>query len=263
MRDLLIRERTVVSVIVLNALALFSAGFFTAESPWRELLFWIDYACVLFFILEAILKIRRDAWRGYWGLKLNRFDLTIVVLSLPVLASPVVDLQAFGAVLALRMGRLFRLFRLLRFIPNRDKMVQGAQRALRASVGILLGLLLLNVRRSFGATMLFQHLAPECFGKALLSCYSLFQVGTIEGWHEIPDLLVQRAGDETVWALVARLYFIVSVVIMGIIGLSLANAIFVDEMTADNTELVEQKVDALHAELRELRAELRRERDRG
>jgi len=39
-------------------------------------------------------------------------------------------------------------------------------------------------------------------------------------------------------------------------GLSLANAVFVDEMTADNTSALEAKVDALHAELLALRQAL-------
>ena len=89
----------------------------------------------------------------------------------------------------------------------------------------------------------------------LMSCG--FKVGTLEGWYEIPDLLAERAGGDVFWATLARVYFIVSVVVIGILGLSLGNAIFVDEMTADNTKLVEDKVDALHAEVRALREELR------
>ncbi|MHC4943791.1 MAG: hypothetical protein ACYTG7_12310 [Planctomycetota bacterium] len=47
---------------------------------------------------------------------------------------------------------------------------------------------------------------------------------------------------------------------MGIIGLSLANAIFIDEMTVDNTQALENKVDALQAEIRSLRDEMRASR---
>ena len=64
------------------------------------------------------------------------------------------------------------------------------------------------------------------------------------------------------WSAKVSTYFIGSVLVMGIIGLSLANAIFIDEMTADNTDAVEEKVDRLHEEIRALRAELRKDRSR-
>lgn len=52
----------------------------------------------------------------------------------------------------------------------------------------------------------------------------------------------------------ARGYFVVAVLIGGILGLSLANAVFVDEMTIDNTRTLEAQVAELTAELRALRA---------
>ena len=42
-----------------------------------------------------------------------------------------------------------------------------------------------------------------------------------------------------------RVYFIIVVLTGGIFGMSLANAVFVDEMTSDNTQLVEEKMDML------------------
>ena len=54
-----------------------------------------------------------------------------------------------------------------------------------------------------------------------------------------------------------RLFFVAAVLIGGILGLSLANAVFVDEMMMDNTEALERKVDALTEELRRLRDDLK------
>ena len=47
--------------------------------------------------------------------------------------------------------------------------------------------------------------------------------------------------------------FVLAVLIGGILGLSLANAVFVDEMMMDNTEVLERKIDALTEEVRRLR----------
>jgi len=59
-----------------------------------------------------------------------------------------------------------------------------------------------------------------------------------------------------VMAVLARVYFVMAVIIGGIIGLSLANAVFVDEMTMDNTVKLETKVDKLLDEVRALRTQL-------
>ena len=58
----------------------------------------------------------------------------------------------------------------------------------------------------------------------------------------------------------ARIFFVVAVLIGGILGLSLANAVFVDEMMMDNTVILERKVDALTEEVRRLREDLVRTR---
>ena len=46
------------------------------------------------------------------------------------------------------------------------------------------------------------------------------------------------------------------VMVGGILGLSLANAVFVDEMTIDNTRELEEKVDVLLEEMKAMRAQL-------
>ena len=53
-----------------------------------------------------------------------------------------------------------------------------------------------------------------------------------------------------------RLFFAVSVLIGGILGLSPANAAFVDQMMMDNTDALEANVDALREEIRMLRRDL-------
>lgn len=256
----LIAERTVVAVIVTNAVALFMLGFEQERETTASVWFWVDYACVVFFIVEAVLKMRRDGVRGYLVSGWDRFDGVVVLASLPVLVTPLVDLHAFAAVLLLRLGRLFRLFRLFTFIPNRDHLVDGVRRALRASVGVFLALLVVNFILAAGASLLFGEAAPEYFGNPLSSLYSLFKVFTVEGWYEIPDLLAARTSHPALAGL-ARAYFVIAVLVGGILGLSLANAVFVDEMTTDNTRALEARVAELAAEVRALRSELSHRRE--
>lgn len=263
--DWLVSDRVVMTAIVVNATALVLHEMAARGTPWRGLWFWIDYLCVVFFLGEAVVKIGRDGWPRYWSSGWNRFDFTVVVLSLPALLGPFLDVQQFAFVLILRLGRLFRLFRVLRFIPNLDHLVNGVRRALRASIGVFLALLLINLILAVMATLMFRDLDPEHFGNPVVSGYSIFQVFTVEGWNEIAENLVraaERHADETgrdgVRSMVigARIFFVVAVLIGGILGLSLANAVFVDEMIMDNTDDLEQKVDALTDEIRRLRERL-------
>lgn len=264
----LVSERFVIWIILINSLSLFLLGFVDGDRDVRwALLANIDHGCVIFFIFEALIKIKLNGFKAYWASNWNKFDFIIVSLSTPVLFESVLPTSDFKVLLLLRLGRLFRLFRLLKFIPNKDHLIQGINRALRASIGILLALFLVIIILSIAGTYLFKDKAPEHFGNPLLSCYSIFKVCTVEGWYEIPDQLVkdlEQDESETrpvLKAVFIRLFFILSVISMGIVGLSLANAIFIDEMTVDNTRFLEEKVDKLHEEILTLK-EIIRNQDR-
>ena len=273
MSRFIIAERSVVAVILLNTLALTVMAFTDPDlvTPGSVLdggptlaIFsvarWVDYACVVYFIIETGLKMLQHGFSAYWRNRWNRADFIIVLISAPVLLSPLFETHALSIVLVLRLGRLFRLFRLMRFIPNREHLYQGVRRALRASIGVFLALCLINVILSLGATQLFGKAAPEYFGNPALSSYSLFRVFTVEGWYEIPDTVAARSYP--LLAVLARLYFMGSVLVGGFLGVALANAVFVDEMTMDNNDPLEKKIDALTEEIRALKEQLATATDR-
>ena len=257
----LIEEATVIMVIMLNALILFLDAFPSINASSHGTLHWIDYGCMIFFIVEATIKIRRSGFQGYWRITWNKVDFLIVIVSLPLLASPFVSagLEDFAVLLLLRLGRLLRFSRLMRSIPHASQVWQGVIRALKASVAVFMVLFALILILAMGANILFHDAAPEHFGDPLLALYSLFKVFTIEGWYEIPESLdpnIVSAGT----ILLMRGYFVVSVFVGGVLGLSMANAIFVDEMTADNTNKVERMVEELPQELQAFREEMRQAR---
>ena len=155
--------------------------------------------------------------------------------------------------------RLLRLMKLLKFIPNSDMLIQGIKRALKASVGVIMSLFILNLIFALGATILFKDIegAGVYFGDPLNSMYTMFKIFTVEGWYEVPDQLVQNIPDDSNWMIfLIRSYFIVSVGTGGLLGLSLANAIFVDEMTLDNNMKLEEMIEELTKEVRELKNQL-------
>lgn len=255
--NFLISERAVMTVILLNAAVMTAGGFFKEGDPTGKLLDRIDYACVVFFVIEVVLKLRHLGWKGYFSSGWNRFDFLVTLLCLPILWDPfIVTSNRLGWAPIFRTGRLFRLFRLLRFIPNVDHLLVGVGRALRASVGVFLALSLLNLILALTATYFFGDVAPEQFGNPALSSYSIFRIFTVEGWYEFPDALEGVHGTAG-WFLGIRFFFLVTVLGGGILGFSLANAVFLDEMTMDNNRDLEEKVDRLSEQIQALQEQLR------
>lgn len=246
----LVQEAVVLTVILLNTIALVLDGFPQIHAEYGDWLHAFDYCCLLYYLFEVVVKTNLMGIRAYWKNAWNKFDFTIVVLAMPLLFDPFVEdgFEGAEAVILLRLGRFLRFFRMLRFIPNATQIWKGVIRSLKASVGVFLVLILLNLILAMGANLLFKDYAPEHFGDPYVSYYSMFKVFTIEGWFEIPDELASRGLDD--WHLfLVRCYFGFSVIVGGILGFSLANAVFVDEMTADNNDELEAMVVELRQEM--------------
>jgi voltage-gated sodium channel len=249
--DWLISEPLVLTIIGLNAVAIVLNGFSHIREHFGEWITWVDYGCLLYFVAEAILKIRRNSFTNYWKRGWNKLDFIIVLGSSPLLLEPIVggSVQFFSIVL---VGRFLRFLRIMRFVPNREKIWAGVSRALKASAAVFLTLLVLNIILAMGANALFGDVAPKHFGDPLKSAYTLFKVFTVEGWYEIPEEMAANGEDGGLVNMV-RGYFVFAVFTGGILGLSLANAVFVDEMIVDNNDRLEKMVTNLREELADKR----------
>ena len=249
--DWLISEPLVLTIIGLNAVAIVLSGFSHIREHFGEWISWVDYGCLLYFVAEAILKIRRNSFTNYWKRGWNKLDFIIVLGSSPLLLEPIVggSVQFFSIVL---VGRFLRFLRIMRFVPNSEKIWAGVSRALKASAAVFLTLLVLNIILAMGANALFGDVAPKHFGDPLKSAYTLFKVFTVEGWYEIPEEMAANGEDGGLVNMV-RGYFVFAVFTGGILGLSLANAVFVDEMIADNNDRLEKMVTNLREELADKR----------
>jgi len=244
--DTLIAENLVLAIITINIIINIALGFPAVGGDWETALIWADLACLWYFVLEIILKIYVYGWKRFWSSGMNRFDFFIVLASCPTLIAPFAETQ-FSALLALRSARLIRLLRILRFVPDAARLWAGVSRALRASVGLILALLLYNLILGLMACHLFQDVLPAHFGDPIESLYTLFKAFTIEGWYEIPDAIAAARPDDPWMGTLARGFFVVAVISGGLLGLSIVNAVLVDEMVQDNQDELEREVAALRA----------------
>lgn len=247
-----VSERVVVAVILLNTAAIFLRAFNLGGETLDLQLYTIDYLCTVFFVVEGILKVRLWGLRGYLSTSWNRFDATIIALSTPMLLSPLLmGAEDFSILLVLRLARLTRFFRLLRFVPDREHLWAGIKRGLKASVGVALALGLYNLVLALAAHSLFGEQVPQHFGDPLRAMFSMFQVFTVEGWHELANTTADALPPA--YAPFARLFFVGTVLTGGILGLSVVNAVFVDEMVQDNANALEDMVERLSADFDKVR----------
>jgi voltage-gated sodium channel len=75
---------------------------------------------------------------------------------------------------------------------------------------------------------------------------------TLEGWNEIPQAISQNTNFSSFQITLAKFYFAMVVLLGGVFGMSIANAIFVDEMTMDNNVDLEEKIDTLQNQINRL-----------
>ncbi len=238
-------DRPVLVAIALNACVLFLSGF--EQLDHLVMLEFADYAFTTYFIVEMALKMRAHGGRGYFASSWNRFDFAAVAVSLPSYLLLFFDIPDLSFLLLLRVARVAKFFRFIRFVPNMPQLVDGVRRAARASAFVLLAFFLYNFVFALVSCHLFRDVAPEHFRDPLVSFYSMFKVFTVEGWNELPDGIAAHAGPT--FTFFTRLYFMLIVLSSGIFGLSLINAIFVDEMLRNENDLVERRIDELHAKV--------------
>lgn len=248
LKRIFLSEKKVMAAILVNALVIFFLSFPNLEE--NSILIQFDFFFIYFFILEAIIKLKAYGIRDYFKNKWNRFDFLILVLSLPTLLMGFFPIPDTSSLLILRLFRLIRLARFLKFVPHLTMILAGLKRAIRASFFVLIALFFLNFLLGIFTCHFLKDAAPEYFGDPLLSIYSIFQMFTLEGWNEIPKAIQL---ENSIMQGLMKFYFVIVVLIGGIFGMSLANAIFVDEMTMDNNKILEDKIDDLQSEITELK----------
>lgn len=245
------REPVILTAIVLNSLMIFLLSFDHLANS--GLLQGIDYGFTLFFVAEIVVKMRVYGKKGYFEQGWNRFDFVIILLSAGSVLEAFVDSgPSLSFILIFRLFRVMKLFRFLKFIPNISHLISGIKRAAKASVFVFLAMAVYLIVIAIISTNLFAEQYPEAFGDPILSCYSVFKIFTVEGWHDIPDTISMHGGWSGTFI---RFYFVFIVLTGGIFGFSMMNAIFVDEMVLDNTDDIAAKLDEMEKKIDRLLAE--------
>ena len=200
----------------------------------------IEWCVVTYFFFEFIAKARCSGLKTYFTRNANRFDFTVLGLSILLLVAPAFT---FGSMTYLRALRLVSMLRAFRLVPNANQIIHGLGRALSAARAVLLFMFIMMVVFAITGYSLFSPYLPEYFGSPLTSLNTVFGIFTIENWGAIPE---KAAESNLPWLFYAvNGYVILVLVLGGFIALSLANAIFVDEMVSDNNDALMREVELL------------------
>ena len=245
-------DRPVATVISLNAIVLFFLSF-DFSHPTTLTLEILDALFLLYFALEALTKIRLSGWRGYISSGWNRFDFAILILSIPsVILIFQSSLPNLTILFVFRVVRMVRFFKFIKFIPNIQELIAGVRRAFSASIFVLLAFFIYSFIMSLVSCRIFKDMSPDLFGDPLISFYNIFKIFTIEGWYEVPEQLIEDAAMGGPASFFTKLYFILIVVSGGLFGLSIVNAIFVEEMVRDNNDDLILQIEDINAKINRL-----------
>lgn len=203
---------------------------------------YIDNVILGIFCLEALSKMCMEGLRPwmyfigperYW----NCFDITIVILSFPVMPS------SGKGIALLRLVRLARLGKLIKKIPRLQMIVFGIVSGLSSISYIMLLLVLVLYLYGVMGFYLFAVNDPFHFGTVPNAMFTLFRMATLENWGDItflnllgcnlyPNVYVQpedRNPDNTMfWCrgsgenyFLGALYFVSFIIIAALVMLSL------------------------------------------
>ncbi|MFK8103050.1 MAG: ion transporter [Saprospiraceae bacterium] len=252
MKKFFLNELNMLFAIVLNSIIISLLYFPQIGSYIHHKLEYLDHIFILIFLVEALVKLSVYKPKNYFASGWNIFDFILVVGSLPVLINYIYPIPNTAVLLILRLLRLVRLARFLNFIPRIEMIIAGLGRALKSSVFVIIVLIFLNFLLALFTCHFYGKIAPEYFGDPLISSYTIFQLFTVEGWNEVAHVVSQKYASPITIGL-ARFSFVLIVLTGGIFGMSLANAIFVDEMTMDNNQDLEAKMEQLGEQLAEIK----------
>ena len=255
MQKLLLNHRFINILILINTIVTILLSF---DSPYSTFLQIADNTITLIFLAEIIYKIsfyKRDFFKN----AANIFDTVLVFMaSVPLVFTLFYSDYStdLNYLLLFRVFKLFKFIRFGKFIPNFSRLLKDFGRAIKASLSLIVGAVIMMIIVSTILTYIFKDSYPQFFGNPFDSAYTVFRMLTIEGWYEIPDAM--SADMPFLSSVLIRLFFSLFVFVGGMLGMSFFTSLIVDELVSDNNKELMNKVDNLENKIDELHQLLKR-----
>ena len=214
---------------------------------WGTTLQQLDQVCLWVFVAEIVLKLisygtrfPHDPW--------NIFDFLIVAVSF------VPDMGMFSS---LRLFRVLRVFKLVSGVRHMRVILAAIIRAIPGVTWASMLLGLIYYVYGIIATNLYGATFPEWFGTLGKSCYSLFQIMTLESWSMgIARPVIAVFPNAWVFFVTYILFssFIVLNIVVGIVLTSISDS---EKSEPKDKRQGEAPSDELYEEMAKLEAQLK------
>jgi voltage-gated sodium channel len=258
------KEKNLFGITLLNVVIIYFHSF----NYFSDYYFYFDLAdasITLFFLFEIIYKISNNYDKGlkakftyYWRHDhWNKLDFISVVLAIPSLGVLFInELELFAGFTVLRSLRIFKFIRVIEFIPEGKRIVPQLIRALKAVMFIIFAFIIYSTIISLISVSIFKTYTDEYFTNAFDSFFTIFKIFSGDGFSDVVKAITDHRDCSLSFEYFTKFYFVFIVFTGSILGLSLINSIFIDQMThANDAHNIEEKREfsELKSELEELK----------
>lgn len=247
MRKLIYNEKLLLLLILLNVCVIYLHTFDLAK-PFYPTLDWLDVVFTMIFMVEIFIKIQDQPGRNKIGNYLsshwNKIDFYSVLLALPsigVLFSH--HFEYFAGFTALRSLRVFKFLRIIEYIPNGKRITSQVFKALKSISFIIFAFVVYSTIISIISVSLFKSVAPTYFHDAFDAFFTIFKIFSGDGFSDVVGEIASHSSGP--FMVFTKFYFVFIVFTGSILGLSLINTIFIDQMSQIEENIEEKEKDTL------------------
>jgi voltage-gated sodium channel len=232
MKKLFYNDRLIYTLIILNVVVIYLHSFEFLHAYYFHFDL-IDVVFTLFFCIEIAVKIAtsngKNKLKSYMQSPWNRIDFFSVILAIPSIGVLFIsDLEVFAGFTALRSLRIFKLLRVIEYIPEGKRISKQLFKALKSIAFIIFAFFIYTTIISLISVTLFRHAAPIYFQNAFESFFTIFKVFSGDGFSDIVDVIQENSS--VLFTSFSKFYFVGVVFSGSILGLSLINSVFIDQM---------------------------------
>lgn len=255
MKSILQNEKLIFFLILFNLIVIYLHSFDLFQ-PYYFFFDLVDICLTLFFSIEIAhsIFVQYKSFSAYFKNNWNKLDFISVLISLPsILILFDSEVEILTGFIALRSLRIFKTLRIIEFIPGGKKITKKMLSAFKGVTFILFAFVIFTTVISVISVSLFKNCAPLYFNNAFESFYTIFKIFSGDGFSDVVGE-IQANSTEGVTAF-AKLYFVLIVFLGTILGLSLVNSIFINEMSTIVDEVDEnndKSIDELKLQIMQL-----------
>ena len=235
-RKPIINDQILLILILTNTLVIFLHSF----DGLKQYFYFLDILDVIFtiiFIWEISIHIVQSSgvnvaekFKNFHNDKWNKIDFYSVLLAIPSIGVLFVDdLEIFAGFTVLRSLRIFKILRAIEFIPEGKEISSKLLKALKGVFFIIVAFIIYSTIVSLISVTLFKSSGPSFFSNAFDSFFTIFKIFSGDGFSDVVAEIISNSSLE--FGYFTKLYFVMIVFTGSILGLSLINSVFIDQMS--------------------------------